>query len=105
MRKLLHLAFAGCKTHEPFDKDKYSWDTPARFLSPSRRGSGSDGTTLSAQNQAAGLKHSAEPAQKEVTAACEAGFAIWTKKKELVLHSLPDRQHHSTIRTFCPSCL
>ncbi len=65
MRKLLHLAFAIWKTKKPFDRNFYRWDTPAHIAPQD----GHEPTT--AQDQAAGLKDSAKPVSKEVTAACE----------------------------------
>lgn len=65
MRKLLHLAFAIWKTKKPFDRNCYPWDAPAHIA----REEGHEPTA--AQDQAAGLTLTAEPAQKEVTAACE----------------------------------
>ena len=65
MRKLLHLVFAIWKTKKPFDRNFYPWDAPAH-IAPR------DGhEPTAAQDQAAGLKESAKPAWKEVTAACE----------------------------------
>jgi transposase len=65
MRKLLHLAFAIWKTKKPFDRNFYRWDAPAH-IAPR------DGhEPTEAQDQTAGLKESAPPALKEVTAACE----------------------------------
>jgi len=69
MRKLLHLVFAVWKTKTPFDKNHYPWHTPAHV----EAAEGSNETpvaTAQQAEQAAGLKHSAEPAPKEVTAAC-----------------------------------
>ncbi len=64
MRKLLHLVFAIWKTKKPFDRSFYRWDTPAQ-IAPR------DGhEPTAAQDQAAGLKESAQPASQEVTAAC-----------------------------------
>jgi hypothetical protein len=60
MRKLLHLAFAIWKSHKPFDKSHYPWDTPAHVELPD----------APKTEQAAGLKLTAEPARKEVTATC-----------------------------------
>jgi transposase len=65
MRKLLHLAFAIWKTKKPFDRNFYPWDAPTHIA----REDGHEPTD--AQDQAAGLTLTAEPAQKEVTAACE----------------------------------
>jgi transposase len=73
MRKLLHLVFAIWKTKKAFDKNMYLWDAPTHILPslPVLRGrrAGGEGTSDDAQDQAAGLTQSAEPAQKEVTAA------------------------------------
>jgi transposase len=63
MRKLLHLVFAIWKTKQPFDKNHYAWDTPAHVEAPAEK------------NQTAGLTQTAEPAQKEVTAACADNLA------------------------------
>ena len=60
MRKLLHLAFAIWKSNKPFDKTHYPWDTPAPV-------EGRVVATLQ-QQQAAGLKQTAEPVRKEVAA-------------------------------------
>jgi transposase len=68
MRKLLHLAFAIWKTKKPFDRNFYRWDTPAHIAPRD----GHEPTT--AQDQAAGLKDSAKPISKEVTAACDASL-------------------------------
>ena len=78
MRKLLHLAFAVWKTAQPFDPAHYPWGTPAHLdqepevsdqeseVSADRE----DGNSGNSRNsQAAGLKRSAMPARKEVTAA------------------------------------
>jgi transposase len=84
MRKLLHLAFAVWKTKRPFDPEHYPWTVPAHLdrestatdqeaannpitASPSRLD-----IDVSQNDQAAGLKRSAQPAGKEVTAACSA---------------------------------
>jgi transposase len=61
MRKLLHLTFAIWKSKKPFDKNFYPWDTPAHVETES---------AAPREEQAAGLKLSAEPARKEVTATC-----------------------------------
>jgi len=81
MRKLLHLVFAIWKTKKPFDKEHYPWHTPTHVNvktlideyknapvpdAPDARCSGNAPAT----EQAAGLKLTAEPARKEVTAAC-----------------------------------
>jgi len=68
MRKLLHLVFAIWKTKKPFDANFYLWDAPAHIAPQD----GHEPTT--AQDQAAGLKESAKPVCKEVTAACEASL-------------------------------
>lgn len=62
MRKLLHLAFAIWKSRKPFDKNHYRWDTPTHIEAEA---------AATTQEQAAGLKRSAEPARKEVTATCD----------------------------------
>jgi transposase len=69
MRKLLHLVFAIWKSKKPFDRDYYPWDAPAHVASEKGR------EPNAAQDQAAGLKVSAKPASKEVTAACESSLA------------------------------
>jgi hypothetical protein len=69
MRKLLHLAFAIWKTKKPFDMNFYPWDAPAHIEGQEERGERRAQTD--AQDQTAGLKESAKPALKEVTAACE----------------------------------
>ena len=61
MRKLLHLAFAIWKSKKPFDKNHYRWDTPTHVEAE---------VAAPMQEQAAGLKLTAEPARKEVTATC-----------------------------------
>jgi hypothetical protein len=75
MRKLLHLAFAVWKTGMPFDPE---------YAGRRAQGAGQAGgtnrvvtrdTPLSQESQAAGLKRSAQPARKEVTAACTATVA------------------------------
>jgi transposase len=73
MRKLLHLAFAIWKTKKPFDKTHYPWDTPAHVAGLDARDEEKTATTPE-QEQAAGLTLTAEPARKEVTAACEASL-------------------------------
>ena len=70
MRKLLHLAFAIWKSGKPFDPTHYPWATPAHVAD----GSPSDTAAAPAvaepsQDRAASLTQTAEPAQKEVTAA------------------------------------
>jgi transposase len=84
MRKLLHLAFAIWKTKKPFDKNFYRWDTPAH-ITPR------DGhEPAAAQDQAAGLKDSAKPVSKEVTAACEGSL---THDAEPGQHAFVDFAH------------
>ena len=63
MRKLLHLAFAIWKSGKPFGKKFYPWDAPAHVEL-------ADAPDTPTTEQAAGLKLSAEPARKEVTATC-----------------------------------
>jgi hypothetical protein len=63
MRKLLHLTFAIWKTKKPFDRSFYPWDAPAHVAGENGR------EPTAAQDQAAGLKESAQPVSKEVTAA------------------------------------
>jgi transposase len=73
MHKLLHLAFAIWKTGKPFDPKHYPWEAPAH-VPGSNELTGVPDVPLDAgaaeENQAAGLKLTAEPARKEVTAAC-----------------------------------
>jgi len=70
MRKLLHLVFALWKSGKPFDPAHYCWDTPAHV---SAAGAATDAGAVAPDgaegDQAAGLTLTAEPAQKEVTAA------------------------------------
>jgi transposase len=73
MRKLLHLVFAIWKTKKPFDKTHYPWDTPAHVAELDVRDE-KEAAATPEQEQAAGLTLTAEPAQKEVTAACEASL-------------------------------
>ena len=69
MRKLLHLAWAVWKTRRPFDPKHYPWQTPASLEDASD-------TQMSQEEQAAGRKRSAlpaeptEPARTAVTATC-----------------------------------
>ena len=71
MRKLLHLVFAVWKTKKEFDKNNYPWDTPAHVELPGApSGVSRRLEPASAQDQAAGLKLSADAGSKEVTAAC-----------------------------------
>ena len=75
MRKLLHLAFAICKTRKPFDENHYPWHTPAHVEGREQReGEREESAVASAprdkqSNQAAGLKSPAQPVRKEVAAA------------------------------------
>jgi transposase len=77
MRKLLHLVFAVWKTGKPFDKAHYPWDKPAHVA-------GGEETTAPEQpaeqpakaSQTAGHKPEAKPAEKVVTAVCEATVAV-----------------------------
>ncbi len=73
MRKLLHLTFAIWKTKKPFDKTHYPWDTPAHVAGLDAKDEAKTAATPE-HEQAAGLTLTAEPAQKEVTAACEASL-------------------------------
>jgi len=73
MRKLLHLVFAIWKTKKPFDKTHYPWDTPAHVAGLDARDE-QEAAAKPEQEQAAGLTLTAEPAQKEVTAACESSL-------------------------------
>jgi Transposase IS116/IS110/IS902 family/CHC2 zinc finger len=69
MRKLLHLVFAIGKSGQPFDPSHYDWEQPSHVTAPARdRG-------LSAKEQAAGHKRTAEPARTVVTAACAGSVA------------------------------
>lgn len=97
MRKLLHLVFAVWKTGKPFDSRHYPWDehlkaaeeraadrnehrsdacqaapsqNHAEPSAPTPAQMESDMPMSQTEGQAAGLKHSAEPGSKEVTAAC-----------------------------------
>jgi transposase len=69
MRKLLHLAWAVWKTRRSFDPKHYPWQTPASL-------EGARDTRMSQEEQAAGRKRSAlpaeptEPARTAVTATC-----------------------------------
>jgi Transposase IS116/IS110/IS902 family/CHC2 zinc finger len=76
MRKLLHLAFAICKSGKPFDKAHYPWDAPAHVpqdtplvVVPGAGNRQADAAPTAANNQAAGHTLTAEPAQEVVTAA------------------------------------
>jgi transposase len=74
MRKLLHLVFALWKTRRPFDKERYQQEV--KDEAP-QHDDGDNG--MSPKEQTAGLTHSAklaaEPARKEVTAACAPSVA------------------------------
>ena len=72
MRKLLHLTFAIWKSRKPFEQANYPWHTPAHVEpdTPIADASGAPN-----QQQAAGLKLTAEPARKEVTATCAESVA------------------------------
>jgi CHC2 zinc finger len=63
MRKLLHLVFAIGKSGRPFDPKHYDWDQPNHVVA-------ARDTPVSATEQAAGHKRTAEPARTVVTAAC-----------------------------------
>jgi transposase len=106
MRKLLHLAFAVWKSGRPFDPHHYPWGTPDHVdLEPeegeqesgdrdqesgiSDRDSSDNG--LSVNNQAAGLKRSAKPARKEVTAARSSGVDFALLKRQLPLARVLDQ--------------
>jgi hypothetical protein len=92
MRKLLHLAFALCKSDKPFDPTHYRWEEPESDAEPrsdiqvSREGEagGPD------KGQAAGHKPDDVPAGKVVTAACEATVA---SRQELGEATLLDFAH------------
>jgi len=73
MRKLLHLVFAIWKSGRPFQPDWYPWQAPAHLKTSD------NGTSLedepsdappSRQEQAAGRKRTAKPAETAVAAAC-----------------------------------
>ncbi len=83
MRKLLHLVFAVWKTKKPFDKNFYPWDTPAH-VEMIGEPPASAGGAASAQNQAAGLTLAAEPARKEVSAACAPSLPQNPPRAEIV---------------------
>jgi transposase len=70
MRKLLHLAFAVWKTGKPFDPEHYPWGQASEVRDQHSGGAESRDGIASANKQAAGLKNPAQPARKEVTAAC-----------------------------------
>ena len=73
MRKLLHLAFAVWKTGKPFDPEHYPWGAGSGVRAQESGGEEeSSDMPLSEPKQTAGLTRSAEPARKEVTAACDA---------------------------------
>jgi len=77
MRKLLHLVFAVWRSQKPFDAAHYPWDTPAHITPSTESAPPANAVQASAapqQNQAAGLRNSAEPVRQEVTAACEASI-------------------------------
>jgi transposase len=75
MRKLLHLVFALWKSDKPFDEGHYPWDRPAHDTGGSEaaanRPVGQEATT----SQTAGHKPESKPAEKVVTAVCEATVA------------------------------
>jgi hypothetical protein len=75
MGKLLHLAFAVCKSGKPFDPQHDPWDTPAHVEGAETPAEGQAGVdeessdnVLSPEDRAAGLRPEV-PAEKEVTAA------------------------------------
>jgi transposase len=82
MRKLLHLVFAIWKTDRPFDAEHYPWGGPAPdepqqqvidqppTTVPQPPHQATNDIPMSQDKQAAGLKRSAKPARKEVSAAC-----------------------------------
>jgi transposase len=78
MRKLLHLVFAIWKSGKPFDPQHYPWQTPNHVpatssdntLSLEPESAPASDNAMSVNEQAAGHKHSAEPARKVVTATC-----------------------------------
>ncbi len=84
MRKLLHLTFAIWKTKKPFDRSFYRWDAPAHVAAEKGR------EPTAAQDQAAGLKDSAQPASQEVTAACVGSLP---HDAELGQHAFVDFAH------------
>jgi hypothetical protein len=100
MRKLLHLAFAIWKTGKPFDPAHYPWGTPADLdqeaeVSDQEAEVGGEeegcDMALSPNNQAAGLKRSAKPARKEVTAARNPGVDFAHLKRQLPLARVLDQ--------------
>jgi transposase len=78
MRKLLHLVFAIWKGGRPQGPEHYPWQAPAHAGESadalSREPQASD-KGLAANDQAAGPKPDAKPAQTEVTAACADNLA------------------------------
>jgi hypothetical protein len=68
MRKLLHLVFALWKSDKPFDIRHYPWEGPA--ADEGAAGGGQAAAPAEADNQAAGHKPEAKPAEPVVAAAC-----------------------------------
>jgi hypothetical protein len=79
LRKLLHLAFALWKSDRPFDPTHHPWEEPAgseESRSDSQVSMEQTGEAVSGEEgQAAGHKPEVLPAEKVVTAACEATVA------------------------------
>jgi transposase len=73
MRKLLHLVFALWRSGRPFDPTHYAWEKPDE-AAPSDSEASPDAPTRAEgpvpESQTAGLTQTAEPARKEVAAAC-----------------------------------
>jgi transposase len=67
MRKLLHLVFALWKSDKDFNAQHYAWETPAEEEAHQRE---SGAVPSAKEEQAAGHKPEAKPAEKVVTAAC-----------------------------------
>jgi transposase len=72
MRKLLHLAFAICKSGQPFDPDHYPWQgAQAEPRDPGlSTNDGDSGNRQPEEGQAAGHTPDTKPARQVVTAAC-----------------------------------
>ena len=73
MRKLLHLVFAVWKTGRPFDPHHYPWEVLAQVAGDDKAMSPESNPSdkaMSQEDQAAGHKPDAMPAQPVVTAAC-----------------------------------
>jgi transposase len=70
MRKLLHLAFAVWKSDTPFDPGHHPWEKPEENRAEQTDAAGHVSATAASQEQAAGHKPEAKPAEEVVTAAC-----------------------------------